>query len=1176
MKTRLMKLAMFVLFACALPLQLTCFSREVDRTGAGWCQAGYSDICYDGPEDSRGLGVCKSGQYYCWEETTVDEKSGLEKSRLFRACRNQVVPSQEVCNGLDDDCDGVVDNNGACSGEDLTALQDRIGPTIGIYENDRIGPLFLAKQVRGPLYSCGAMTSIDCVNTFLAEFGGIYGIVDPANQVDLVDTELGIVKGHQKHKGVPVPDGSISFYLNNDPNDNAILSIVNSFYPLLASLGVEPAIASSDLVLDEEAGPVIGTPDLVVLVPLGEDAKRKPIEEQEPQLAWKVVTEETVVYYSAESGDQVAVEPNVHRALDRHIKRNGKTQADEDNPPLPGNVVEAIWTVLGDYYDFMKDADALDLVNGDAATFNVDIVNSGCCGLKTCSSRFIDTKDEIQICEATLKTGGEVLAKSAIHEASHRVFLATTGLAGKGDDGLAIDEFFPIFSVLLYDCAENANCDWTYKADEYIIDIKKGIVCKEATGNCSASFHYSTDKKIYPGEHAQSRFVVRALYLTYAWMIRDSGRTLEDATRAFKWLLYLGLRGHLAGSSNFNEVSSAFWSACDQLSSANWPGPVKLSTPDCVAVVAGFRKVDLLNRALKINEFTELCNDWNDNDDKPKDNCTQVGESCSLNESLTDDTLNKIGDYNGKACPMVCKKGEWEYYLNDPLRAFPGKTEVCNYLDDDCDGLVDEVDAKEFGLRVDYGADSDHDGYPSVSRIEKVCEGDNALVLQGLPQGSRYDDQVKDFLRINSDLSNADCDDSNPNVHPGAGATEVCSNGIDDDCDGSTDESCPCTHPADSPRPCKAPQGLDPECPDGVQFCQPSGTWSDCIAPDDTNVIGTSCVIAGNQGICLAGTRECVGKSIVCVQASQPESKDIPCNGLDDDCDGAADEDDDALLGTACSPATDSQGTVLTGICGTGIYGCRNNQLTCLPVITPNTVPETCNGLNDDCDPDGADEIDDIVKSTGRRCVSGLHGICSEGQVGCSSGVLTCTPNPSGTEVCNGLDDDCDATVDNVSGVNTDCVDGSKQGICRYGKYLCVGNALTCVTNRAMPETCNGEDDDCDGVIDNGVQCSGPSFAFAWAHVNVSSQCVFALGAAHNIARVETIPGKCYQFKLLFVQAAKSGDYVVVGNTYNVSDVIVQVVETNPAYFVIETNDPGGEGGDPSDITGFYVVVFSQ
>lgn len=88
---------------------------------------------------------------------------------------------------------------------------------------------------------------------------------------------------------------------------------------------------------------------------------------------------------------------------------------------------------------------------------------------------------------------------------------------------------------------------------------------------------------------------------------------------------------------------------------------------------------------------------------------------------------------------------------------YPAATEICNYLDDDCDGLSDE----NLTYILSYqDADSDNYGNPFVDSIS--CE---------LPDG---------YI-----LDNTDCNDANPEIYPGA---EELLNGIDDDCDQVADE----------------------------------------------------------------------------------------------------------------------------------------------------------------------------------------------------------------------------------------------------------------------------------------------------------------------------------------------------------------------------------------------------
>lgn len=66
------------------------------------CAEGVSESCYEGPDGTMGIGVCIAGLKTC-------------ASGTWGQCEGQVVPSAEVCNGLDDDCDGVVDANCSCT-----------------------------------------------------------------------------------------------------------------------------------------------------------------------------------------------------------------------------------------------------------------------------------------------------------------------------------------------------------------------------------------------------------------------------------------------------------------------------------------------------------------------------------------------------------------------------------------------------------------------------------------------------------------------------------------------------------------------------------------------------------------------------------------------------------------------------------------------------------------------------------------------------------------------------------------------------------------------------------------------------------------------------------------------------------------------------------------------------
>jgi hypothetical protein len=91
------------------------------------CMVGATMSCYSGPAGTMGVGACRSGTRTCVAGTPA----------MYGACTGDVVPRAEVCgNGVDDDCDGEVDDPALCGpgpGDLLLYCQRRIPYTDNMY-----------------------------------------------------------------------------------------------------------------------------------------------------------------------------------------------------------------------------------------------------------------------------------------------------------------------------------------------------------------------------------------------------------------------------------------------------------------------------------------------------------------------------------------------------------------------------------------------------------------------------------------------------------------------------------------------------------------------------------------------------------------------------------------------------------------------------------------------------------------------------------------------------------------------------------------------------------------------------------------------------------------------------------------------------------------------------------
>jgi len=216
------------------------------------------------------------------------------------------------------------------------------------------------------------------------------------------------------------------------------------------------------------------------------------------------------------------------------------------------------------------------------------------------------------------------------------------------------------------------------------------------------------------------------------------------------------------------------------------------------------------------------------------------------------------------------------------------------------------------------------------------------------------------------------------------------------------------------------------------------------------------CEITNEYGTC-GGMETCIGGELVGCTAMTPDFE--VCDGLDNDCDGTIDED---------WPDLETPCTVGLGECvDTGFYTCTMDMigLECNAVAgTPS--PEVCDDLDNDCDGSTDEGLG------GEACDGGDIDLCMEGFTMCSAGQMICDESElENYDVCDGSDNDCNpATADGSQDplLATQC-DTGLYGICAPGEMQCSSGAMSCVQyQQPSAEMCNGLDDDCDGVTDEG------------------------------------------------------------------------------------------------------------
>ena len=381
-------------------------------------------------------------------------------------------------------------------------------------------------------------------------------------------------------------------------------------------------------------------------------------------------------------------------------------------------------------------------------------------------------------------------------------------------------------------------------------------------------------------------------------------------------------------------------------------------------------------------------------------------------------------------------------------------TEVCDYKDNDCDGATDEEQTWT------------PEGGGAALALEAVCNGIGECGTGSVVCADVADDAA-DGLKV------ATCS-TNPNGPSPQDTVEVC-DALDNDCDGTPDDglmwngvaltaNCngvgecgagkvECTTDGTKIATCSTnPNGSKAE--DVDEICDSKDNDCNGLADDNTgtHTVGVICNLAGQctknnvLATCVGGdnTWQCDYSNV-----PQYEGTELKCDGLDNDCDGATDESTIELDKPPCDENKTANG-VCVGFEPTcqGIDGWVCDFTTITGYVEVEGAAH-CDNKDNDCD----NVVDDFYVGTkGNECKKGVgqcelvgEQICNDSQDG-----LVCSV--SGALAGTGCND-------NNACTHSDQCGGGDASACAGTPYTCAPDALTCTT-----DTCNG-DDTCSYVL---------------------------------------------------------------------------------------------------------------